>query len=371
LHLDKVHTVVLDEADRMLDMGFIDDVKLILERTPKTRQTMLFSATMPDEIRKLAQRYMNDPESLTVSTDAVPIDKIRQTHVFVDGRNKFRVLLSLLKKENPKLALIFVKTKIGADKIARQLHHEGNKVIALHGNLSQSQRDRAMLAFRQGHVSILVATDIAARGIDVTGITHIINYDIPMDPNIYSHRVGRTARAGASGKAISFVTPEQNREFRDIQLIAGVRIPQERVQGDLDEERGGRIGSGRIGSGGGSFGHRYESAGSGFGGGRERGHYPTHASGERERGHYVPDQGPAESEPKEHQRHETQTNAPTHAQTHTHYTKKKEGTERHPERRYEPERSHGYERHRHKGGSYSGRHQGSQHNYKPHDKPKR
>ena len=238
LKLEKVHTVVLDEADRMLDMGFIDDVKRILSRTSKIRQTMLFSATMPDEIRHLAQNYMKNPENLTVSTDAMPIEMIKQTYVLVEGRNKFRVLLNILDREKPELLLLFVKTKFGADKIAYQLQHKDKKVIALHGNLSQNQRDRAMHAFRQKHVHILVATDIAARGIDVSGITHVINYDLPMNPETYSHRVGRTARAGARGKAITLVTPEQGREFRDVQLINGVRIPQERIEGDLESSEG-------------------------------------------------------------------------------------------------------------------------------------
>jgi len=231
LHLDEVKVMVLDEADRMLDMGFIDDVKMILSHTPKGRQTLLFSATMPDEIRNLANRHMNHPESLTVSTDAVPIDKITQTFVLVDMRNKFDVLINLLQIRKPQLVLLFVRTKVNADKLSRGLNRKGFHSIAIHGNLSQNQRDRAMHAFRQKHVNILVATDIAARGIDVLGITHVINYDLPDDPMVYSHRVGRTARAGASGQAITLVTPNQYQELMAVQDINDLHIEREFIEG--------------------------------------------------------------------------------------------------------------------------------------------
>ncbi|MEM2974471.1 MAG: DEAD/DEAH box helicase [Candidatus Micrarchaeia archaeon] len=236
LKLGSVHIIVLDEADRMLDMGFIDEVKMILDRIPRNRQTLLFSATMPDEVRELAGRYMRNPQDLAVSTDAVPIDKIKQIYVLVERKDKFHALLNLLKLYRPRLALVFVNTKVMAGKLAFMLNKERHKTIALHGNLSQKQRDTAMHAFRQGRVHILVATDIAARGIDVSGITHVINYDLPMDPIIYSHRVGRTARAGARGMAISIITPEQSMELRDIQRITGVRLKTEHIEGEASSE---------------------------------------------------------------------------------------------------------------------------------------
>ncbi len=236
LHLGEAKIVVLDEADRMLDMGFIDDVQLILDQTPKERQTLLFSATMPDPIRNLAKRYMHTPENLTVSSDAVPLDKIKQTFVLVEHVKKFPVLLNILKSKNPELTLIFVRTKFGADKLARNLDRSGHSAVAIHGNLSQNRRDSAMHAFRQGRTKLLVATDIAARGIDVSGITHIINYDLPDEPAVYSHRVGRTARAGASGQAISLVMPDQFIELTDIQRTNGLKIEREMVPGCVTGE---------------------------------------------------------------------------------------------------------------------------------------
>ena len=287
LHLDGVRIAVLDEADRMLDMGFIDDVKRILEHTPDHRQTLLFSATMPDEIRALANRYMKNPESLTVSTDAVPIDKIKQSYIMVEGRKKFPMLTGILKSENPELALVFVRTKYEASKIAHKLNQEGFKANSLHGNLSQNQRDKAMHAFKHGHSSVMVATDIAARGLDISGITHVINYDLPIDGNTYSHRVGRTARAGASGKAYSFVTPEQRMELRDITRTTGIVIEQERREGDVSEEdlakfsSIGGIGEGRFGRGYGGQRGGYGRGGygrSGYGG-RDQVRYRDHTKG--------------------------------------------------------------------------------------------
>lgn len=236
LHLEEARIVVLDEADRMLDMGFIDDVKEILDKTPKNRQTLLFSATMPDPIRELANRYMHAPENLTVSTDFVPIDKIAQSFVLVERRKKFPVLLNILRDKKPRLALIFTRTKFGADKLARNLNRERMHAMAIHGDLSQNKRDQAMHSFRHGHVHLLVATDLAARGIDVAGITHVVNYDLPDDPLVYSHRVGRTARAGAEGQAISLVLPEQHKEFVNVQRINGLHIKREMVRGCITEE---------------------------------------------------------------------------------------------------------------------------------------
>jgi len=236
LHLEDVKIAVLDEADRMLDMGFIDDVRKILDWTSRDRQTMLFSATMPKEIRDLSHRYMKDPQSLTVSTDAVPIDKIKQTFVLVERKKKFPMLLTIIRTKHPKLALIFARTKFGADKLAHQLSRNGVQAQAIHGDLSQNNRDRTMKAFKAGQIRFLVATDLASRGIDVTGITHIINFDLPDEPATYSHRVGRTARAGAEGQAITLVLPEQYKEFSDVQRINGQRIEREHLQGEVQGE---------------------------------------------------------------------------------------------------------------------------------------
>jgi ATP-dependent RNA helicase DeaD len=236
LHLNEAKIVVLDEADRMLDMGFIDDVQTILDETPKERQTMLFSATMPPEIRNLARTYMRNPESLTVSSDAVPLDKIKQTFVLVERVKKFPVLLNILKTKKPALALIFVRTKFGADKLARGLYQKGHRAMAIHGNLSQNRRDKAMYDFKHGHIHMLVATDIAARGLDVSGITHVINYDLPDEPTVYSHRVGRTARAGANGQAISLVMPEQYQELTAVQRTNGLKIEREMIDGCITSQ---------------------------------------------------------------------------------------------------------------------------------------
>jgi ATP-dependent RNA helicase DeaD len=183
---------------------------------------------MPEEIKLLAREYMNHPESINVSTDAVPIDKIQQSYITVNRKEKFSELLKILEKENPKLCIIFVKTKFGADRLGHMLQRNGKNNITLHGDLSQSKREKALSMFKNKHIHILVATDIAARGIDVSGITHVINYDIPMDPNNYAHRIGRTARAGSEGKAITLVSPEELYEFKMMQRKIGIFINEEK-----------------------------------------------------------------------------------------------------------------------------------------------
>ncbi|MCX8202259.1 MAG: DEAD/DEAH box helicase [Candidatus Micrarchaeota archaeon] len=239
LKLNKVETLVLDEADRMLDMGFMDDVEFIIEQTPRTRQTLLFSATMPDEIKRLASKYMNHPESINVSTDAVPIDKINQSYIVVDKKEKLNALIRILDKEKPRLCIIFTKTKFWADRLGSILARKGKRNIVLHGDLSQSKRDKAIGMFKQKHVPILVATDIAARGLDISGVTHVINYDIPMDPNNYAHRIGRTARAGKEGRAITLVTPEEMHDFKMMQRNVGIFVKEERegmIEADKEAE---------------------------------------------------------------------------------------------------------------------------------------
>lgn len=236
LNLSSIKVVVLDEADRMLDMGFIDDVEFILEHVPKDRQTLLFAATMPLEIKNLARRFMRAPEHLKVDEDTIPLDKIRQIYILVEPRNKVEVLLNCLSQRKMEHVLIFTRTKHTADKVSRILYKSGFNSLALHGNLSQNQRDRAMNAFRKAHVNILVATDLAARGIDVLKISHVINYDLPEEPDIYAHRVGRTGRAGASGEAVTLVTPEQYRELGTIVAHNKIKIEREMVEGCITGE---------------------------------------------------------------------------------------------------------------------------------------
>jgi len=225
LNLGSVRYVVLDEADRMLDMGFIDDIEYILEAAPGRRQMSLFSATMPDEIIRLSAKYMSQPEKILVSADEPSVDELDQYYTLVeDGAEKFQKLIALLKKENPTSAMVFTRTKTGAHRLARELEKRFFNVTPLHGDLSQYQRDKSMNAFRTGRVDILVATDVAARGIDVPGVQLVVNYDFPEDPLIYFHRVGRTARAGSIGKSIALIAPDDFIVFRQVQELTKVSI---------------------------------------------------------------------------------------------------------------------------------------------------
>ncbi len=213
LDLSSVKFVVLDEADTMLDMGFIDDVDYILGRIPGKKQVCIFSATMPQKITELSRKYMNDPERIMVDSDEPSVDTLDQYFAIVKHDQKLAFLTDLLDRERPTSAIVFRRTKRGADRLAMDLQHKGYEVVPLHGNLSQNQRDHYMNAFRKGHADILVATDIASRGIDVSQVAMVVNYDVPVDPLIYFHRVGRTARAGRQGKAFSFVSQEESGDF--------------------------------------------------------------------------------------------------------------------------------------------------------------
>ncbi|NUN11950.1 DEAD/DEAH box helicase [Candidatus Micrarchaeota archaeon] len=206
LDLSKVSMVVLDEADKMLEMGFVEDVERILSSTPKARQTALFSATMPSEIRDLARKHMNHPEYMEVSKDENDISNIKQFYVNVDWKDQLKALALILNKENPDFAIIFTKTKASADKLSLRLKDAGYSVEGLHGNLTQSRRTRIMDEFKAGKLRIIVATNVAARGLDIPGVTHVINYNLPEDFKTYAHRIGRTGRAEREGKAITFVT---------------------------------------------------------------------------------------------------------------------------------------------------------------------
>jgi ATP-dependent RNA helicase DeaD len=229
LKLDQVRTVVLDEADEMLDMGFIEDIEAILKETPATRQTALFSATIPSPIADLARRYMREPQRITVKSEQMTVPQIRQIYHEVGGRDKFEVLARVLDFEMPASAIIFCRTKSEVDSLGERLIARAFPAETLHGDLSQIQRDRVMNRFRTGQVELLVATDVAARGLDIEHVSHVINYDIPLDPEIYVHRIGRTARAGRTGCAITLVTPRERRLLRAIERVTGASIQRMRL----------------------------------------------------------------------------------------------------------------------------------------------
>jgi ATP-dependent RNA helicase DeaD len=216
--------VVLDEADEMLDLGFLEDVERILSMTPSGRQTALFSATMPPPIRKLADGYLYDPVLVKVKADTLTIDTVAQFQLPVETRQKPDKLVEVLRAEAPDQAIVFVRTKVRCDQLFKILRDRGMNVRALHGDMSQGSRDGVMLAFKGGRVPILVATDVAARGLDISTVTHVINYDVPTSPDTYVHRIGRTGRVGRSGRAITFVEDRQKRELDAIERHIGTSI---------------------------------------------------------------------------------------------------------------------------------------------------
>ena len=232
LVLDRVSFVVLDEADRMLDMGFIEDIEFILSRTPSDRQTAMFSATMPDEILSLASRHMYNPEKILVSRDEIAVEEIEQMYRQVDPERKFQALCDILNNKSVHRALIFCSTKVGTDRLGYKLSRVRRDVAVIHGDLTQAQRERALDNFRRGRVRFLVATDVASRGLDIEGVTHVVNYDVPSDPLLYFHRIGRTGRAGASGVAVTLVSRHEMMDLKRIQSMTNTRM--HRLPGQLD-----------------------------------------------------------------------------------------------------------------------------------------
>jgi ATP-dependent RNA helicase DeaD len=224
LMLHDCRYLVLDEADEMLDLGFLEDVERILSLTPGGRQTALFSATMPPEIRGLADRHLYDPVVVKVKAATLTIDTVEQFYLETKPAQKNDALVRVLEAERPDQAIVFTRTKIRCEQLYRTLRDRGMNVKALHGDMSQGQRDGVMISFKSGRLPILVATDVAARGLDIRTVTHIINFDIPTSPDVYVHRIGRTGRVGASGRAITFIEPRQARELQAIEKHANTHI---------------------------------------------------------------------------------------------------------------------------------------------------
>jgi ATP-dependent RNA helicase RhlE len=290
--LDKVEVFVLDEADRMLDMGFIHDIRKIVAKLPRERQTLLFSATMPSDIAELARHMLKDPARVAVTPQATTVERIAQRIIHVDRGNKPKMLADILREEKVDRVLVFTRTKHGADKVVRGLNNDGISADAIHGNKSQNQRERVLKNFRDGRLRTLVATDIAARGIDVEGVSHVINFDLPNIAESYVHRIGRTARAGAEGIAISLCSHDELPYLRDIEKLIRMAIPATgsvqapRSGAHQPQQRNGRE-DGRNGGRGNRSqnGHRRNRNGQ-QAQGRDHGHRDgqNHGNGQKRRG---------------------------------------------------------------------------------------
>jgi ATP-dependent RNA helicase DeaD len=231
LYMGDIFHVVLDEADRMLDIGFRPDIERILRKTPTPHQTMLLSATIGPEIRVLARRYMHEPVEMNLSTDEPSVESIQQYYITVEHERKFDLLVHLLKQEKPRQCIVFTRTKRGADRLAERLRGRVPGIATIHGDLAQTVRNRVMQGFRSGTIPILVATDVVGRGIDVDDISHVINFDIPDDAENYLHRIGRTGRMGKDGTAFMFVCPDQGEPLTAIENLINKPIPSLKFEG--------------------------------------------------------------------------------------------------------------------------------------------
>ncbi len=225
ISLRDIEIFVLDETDRMLDMGFVSDIKKILPKLPQKRQTLFFSATMPKEIKSFAATMQHQPKEVAVTPISSAAETVKQSVYFVDKKGKTPLLLSLLKEENIQRSLVFARTKYGADKIVKQLSKNGVSALAIHGNKSQCARQKALADFKESRIRVLVATDIAARGIDIDELPHVVNYELPNVAETYVHRIGRTGRAGSNGVAVSFCDREEMDDLKDIQKLLGFKLP--------------------------------------------------------------------------------------------------------------------------------------------------
>jgi ATP-dependent RNA helicase DeaD len=228
INLENIHTVILDEADEMLNMGFIEDIQSILASVPEERQTLLFSATMPGPIQRIAEKFMKDPEVIRVKAREMTVPLIEQYYVEVQEKNKFDVLTRLLDIQSPELAIVFGRTKRRVDELAEALNLRGYTAEGIHGDLSQAKRMSVLRKFKEGSIDVLVATDVAARGLDISGVTHVYNFDIPQDPESYVHRIGRTGRAGKQGMALTFVTAREKSYLSVVERTTKKRM--ERMQ---------------------------------------------------------------------------------------------------------------------------------------------
>jgi len=237
IRFDQIETVVLDEADHMMDMGFLPQIRKVLSQLPEMRQTALLSATMPKDIRVLADKFLNDPVNIAVAAVSKPVERIDQSVRFLTSNQKRDALTEILSAKDVDSAIVFTRTKRGADRVCRHLEGAGLASAAIHGNKSQNQRTKTLDAFRHRKLRVLVATDIAARGIDIDKVSHVVNFELPNVPESYVHRIGRTARAGESGKAITLCAPDERKLLRDIEKVIGNRLPGSEAGGP-DEPRG-------------------------------------------------------------------------------------------------------------------------------------
>ena len=226
LNLGSVKIVVLDEADRMLDMGFIEDIEFILSKTPYDRQTSLFSATIDQSVMKVCNKYMKNPQKILVSKDEIALTQMKQFYTVINQAGKFEALCDIIRNERVNKAIVFCRTRRETSRLSEQLYRKGFRAQALHAGFTQAQRDRAINDFRSDRLSLLVATDVAARGLDIEGITHIINYDVPMDAPVYFHRIGRTARKGEDGTAITLVSYGEMSDFNNIKALTKTKIQE-------------------------------------------------------------------------------------------------------------------------------------------------